>query len=60
MEGKLKKIFEYQKFAGNRRLEKMLAEADKRSSKALTDEELSMVSAAGEMTVEITKHGNHS
>lgn len=49
MERKLKKLFDYQKFARNPRLEAMLAQAEGRCT-ALSDDDLSIVSAAGEPT----------
>ena len=46
MEQKLKSLFDYQKFAGNPRLDAMLAEAEGRCA-ALDDDALGLVSAAG-------------
>ena len=48
MEKKLKSMFDYQQFAGNSRLEKMMKEAEKAYPAALSDEELFFVNAAGE------------
>lgn len=47
MEKKLKSLFDFQKFEGNDELAKMIAETEGRFKKALSDEELFMVSAAG-------------
>lgn len=47
MEQKLKRLFDYQKFQNNPRLEAMLAEAEG-SCAALEDDALDMVSAAGD------------
>lgn len=47
MEKKLKQLFDYQKFEKNPRLDTMLAEAEGRCA-AIDDEDLSLVSAAGE------------
>ena len=51
MEQKLKRLFDYQRFQKNSRLEAMLAEAEERYAGGLTDEALELVSAAGEATV---------
>ena len=48
MEKKLKSLFDFQKFEGNDELAKMIAETEGRFKKALSDEELFMVAAAGE------------
>lgn len=45
MEKKLRTIFEYQRFARNKRLENMLSEAENSMVRELNDEELSL--AAG-------------
>lgn len=47
MERKLRTLFEYQSFAGNSRLDRMMDEAEQRYGVALEDEDLSLVSAAG-------------
>ena len=47
MEKKLKSLFDFQKFEGNEELAKMIAETESRFNKALSDEDLLMVSAAG-------------
>ena len=46
-EKKVKSMFDYQLFSGNKELEAMLHEAEKRCSRALTDDELDFISAAG-------------
>lgn len=48
MENKLKRLFDYQKFAPNPRLDGMLADAERRCTAILSDEALDLVSAAGE------------
>lgn len=48
MEQKLKRLFDYQKFQHNSRLEAMLAEAEGRYEGSLSDAALEMVSAAGD------------
>ena len=48
METKLKKLFDYQRFEKNPELEKLIAETESRSQSALSDDDLSLVSAAGE------------
>ena len=45
----LEKLFDYQKFEKNPRLERMIKTAEG-SGEELSDEELSLVSAAGEIT----------
>lgn len=48
MEQKLKRLFDYQKFQNNPRLEAMLQEAEGRYAGSLSDDDLELVSAAGE------------
>ncbi len=47
MEKKLTAMFDYQRFENNSRLAKMIASTESRYAKALSDDELTMVSAAG-------------
>lgn len=47
MEKKLKSMFEFQKFASNPRLEKLIAETEDHYAQALDDDDLWMVNAAG-------------
>lgn len=47
MEKMLKRVFDYQRFSSNRRLDVMIAETQRRYQ-ALQDEDLFLVSAAGE------------
>ncbi len=57
MEKKLKKLFDYQKFEKNPRLEKLIGESEARYKAAeLSDENLEMVSAAGEASAILKKH----
>lgn len=48
MEKKLKSMFEYQRFAQNSRLSKLIAETENRYAHELNDDDLWMVNAAGE------------
>ena len=48
MDKKLKSLFDYQKFTGNKKLERLIIETESRYSKELSDDEMSIVSAAGE------------
>lgn len=48
MEQKLKRLFDYQKFQKNPRLEALLSKAEGRYEGALTDDDLELVSAAGD------------
>lgn len=50
MEGKLKALFEYQRFEGNEHLEQLIRQAENNYERALSDGELSLVNAAGELT----------
>lgn len=47
MENKIKALFDFQRFQGNKRLAEMIAEAEQSLNGELSDEELSYVSAAG-------------
>lgn len=49
MENKLKKLFEYQKFEKNAELDALIAGAHSRYGEALSDDDLEMVAAAGEI-----------
>ncbi len=51
IEQKLKKLFDFQKFEKNNRLES-LAEETEMEGRLLTEEELSLVTAAGEIGAE--------
>jgi len=48
MEKKLHRLFDYQKFQRNTRLEAMLAEAEGRYDRGVSDDDLEQVNAAGE------------
>lgn len=50
MEKKIKALLDYQRFSPNGRLEKMIAETERRYS-ALSDDDLSFVAAAGEEVI---------
>ena len=47
-EKKVKSMFDYQLFSGNKELEAMLHEAESRCARALSDDELEFIAAAGE------------
>lgn len=47
MEQKLNRLFDYQKFQKNSRLDAMLSEAEARYEGSLSDDDLELVSAAG-------------
>lgn len=49
MENKLKSLFEYQKFEGNSRLAAIIADTESRLGSEISDDDLFMVSAAGEL-----------
>ena len=51
MEKKLKKLFDYQRFEQNDKLEKLIHETESRYAKGLSDDDLSLVNAAGEPEV---------
>lgn len=52
MENKLKKMFDYQLFSGNSRLESMMKDAESRYPEELSDEDLFLVNAAGEGNIQ--------
>ena len=49
MEGKLNRLFDYQRFENNARLRALIQETEDRCGRALSDEDLAMVNAAGDM-----------
>ncbi len=49
MERKIKQLFDYQRFENNPRLGKLIAETESCCGVELSDEELFMVAAAGEI-----------
>lgn len=51
MENTLKKLFEYQKFEKNSKLESLIAQAHSNYDRELSDDDLEMVAAAGEAAV---------
>ena len=57
MDKTLSRLFDYQKFENNARLAKMIAETEARYDgiDALSDEDLTNVSAAGEQTIPTTR-----
>ncbi|MDO5331887.1 MAG: hypothetical protein Q4E99_04335 [Bacillota bacterium] len=52
IEETLKELFDYQKFEENRELERFIQDAENRYAKELSDEDLNLVNAAGEIIVE--------
>ena len=48
MENLLKKLFDYQRFDGNPRIDRMLRDAENRCVRELSEEDLGFVAAAGE------------
>lgn len=58
MEKKIKKLFDYQRFEKNEKLEKLIRDTESRYAKELSDDDLSHVSAAGEDTPEPLTDGN--
>ena len=48
MENKLNKLFDYQRFEQNEKLEKLIYETESRYAKGLSDDDLFLVNAAGE------------
>ena len=51
MERRLSRLFDYQRFEQNDKLEKLIHETEGRYLNALSEDELSLVSAAGDFTV---------
>ncbi len=49
MEKKLKTLFDYQRFKGNSKLAKMIAESEGRYLEELSDEKLTVVYGAGDL-----------
>lgn len=52
MEGKLRGLFEYNRFSENARLSKLIEETDSRYGTELSDSDLLLVNAAGEIVKE--------
>ena len=50
MENRLKKLFEYQKFEKNAKLDALIEETHSHYGEALSDDDLGMVAAAGEIS----------
>ena len=57
MEKKLRELFDYQRFEPNERLPKVIRGTEKRYGTELSDEELSLVAAAGEGLMEKLEEG---
>ena len=58
MENKLKKLFDYQRFEQNDKLEKLIHETESRYARELSDEDLSLVNAAGEPEADKIRGGS--
>ena len=58
--GMLTGLFEYQRFAGNKKLQALIDETERRQLYNLSDDDLSMVSAAGEATVPKEPEDGHA
>lgn len=48
MENKLQRLFDYQRFEGNSKLAALIADTESRCMQELSDDDLEMVSAAGD------------
>ena len=59
MEKKLKMLFDYQRFEQNAKLEKLILETENRYAMELSEEDLSLVSAAGDMIAPNESEKNH-
>jgi len=59
MDKKLKALFDYQKFKGNKKLEHLIVETESRYAKELSDDEISIVSAAGEPLARMAESEDH-
>ena len=51
MEKKLHRLFDFQKFQGNEKLSAMIGDVETCYGRALSDDDLELVSAAGEKTL---------
>ena len=58
MENKLKKMFEYQRFENNPRLAKLISETESRYGTEISDDDLFMVNAAGDIDITDKKDEN--
>lgn len=58
MENKLKKMFEYQRFENNPRLAKLISETESRYGAEISDDDLFMVNAAGDIDITDKKDEN--
>ncbi|MBQ0037200.1 MAG: hypothetical protein KBS74_00850 [Clostridiales bacterium] len=59
MENKLKKLFDYQRFEKNEKLEKLIQETEIRYAVELSDDDLSLVNAAGEPEIDTNSGGSN-
>lgn len=60
MEKKISKLFDYQRFENNAELAAVISESENRFAQALSDEDLFMVAAAGEIHPEGPKAPDRS
>ncbi len=60
MENKLRKLFDYQRFEGNGRLERLISETENRYANTLSDDDLTFVNAAGDLTAGSEKDGKNN
>lgn len=58
MEKKLRQLFDFQKFSGNKRLAEMIEATEKCYGKALSDDDLQQVNAAGEFVLQKSREDN--
>ena len=58
MENKLKKLFDYQRFENNAKLEKLIRETETHYAAELSDVDLLLVNAAGEPEIDIISCGS--
>lgn len=56
IEGTLARLFDFQHFEGNKRLQALIDETEDRCIRNLSDDELEFVSAAGEQTAPTGKN----
>ena len=55
MEKKLNSLFEFQRFVGNPGLAQLIEETERRYGEALSDDDISLVNAAGDLLPERTE-----
>lgn len=55
MEKKLRQLLDFQRFAGNKRLDAFIKQAEESYEQALSDEEIGLVNAAGDSEIRYKK-----